>query len=45
MRTSISSLASSFPGHACTPFPNGMKVFGRGATLNLEGSNLCGSWK
>jgi hypothetical protein len=32
MRTSISSLASSFPGQACTPLPNGRKVFGRGAT-------------
>ena len=32
MSTSISSLASSFPGHACTPLPNGVKVLGRGAT-------------
>jgi hypothetical protein len=29
---SVSSLASSFPGQACTPLPNGMKVFGFGET-------------
>jgi len=27
-----SSLASSLPGQACTPLPNGMKVFGFGET-------------
>lgn len=29
--TSISNLASSFPGQAWTPFPNGMNVYGFGA--------------
>lgn len=28
---SISNLASSFPGQAWTPLPNGMNVFGFGA--------------
>lgn len=36
MRTSISSLASSFPGHACTPCPNGRNVLGRGATCIIR---------
>jgi hypothetical protein len=30
--TSISSLASSFPGHEWVPLPNGMNVLGLGAT-------------
>jgi hypothetical protein len=36
MSTSISSLASSLPGHACTPLPNGVKVLGRGATCVIS---------
>ena len=31
-RMSISSLASSLPGHEWVPLPNGIYVFGRGAT-------------
>lgn len=31
-KISISNLASSFPGQACTPLPNGTNVFGFGAT-------------
>lgn len=33
-RTSISSLASSLPGHEWVPFPNGMNVLGLGATCS-----------
>ncbi|MFS7888295.1 hypothetical protein Hanom_Chr00s000001g01593261 [Helianthus anomalus] len=35
MSTSISSFASSFPGHEWTPFPNGINVLGFGATSNM----------
>jgi hypothetical protein len=31
-KTSISSLASSLPGHEWVPLPKGMKVLGLGAT-------------
>lgn len=32
----ISSLASSLPGQACTPLPNGMKVLGFGGTCMIN---------
>ena len=41
----ISSLANSLPGHEWIPLPNGMNVFGFGATWNLDGSNFPGSEK
>lgn len=37
--TSISSLASSLPGHEWVPFPNGMNVLGLGATCNSDGTD------
>lgn len=39
-RTRTSSLASSFPGQEWFPFPNGMKVFGFGATCSNK-QRLC----
>lgn len=41
----ISSLANSLPGQEWIPLPNGMNVFGFGATSNLDGSNFPGSEK
>jgi hypothetical protein len=36
----ISNLASSFPGQACCPLPNGINVLGLGATYtNKRGGN------
>ena len=34
-RMRVSSLASSLPGQACTPFPNGMYVLGLGGTCSI----------
>lgn len=36
MKMSMFNLASSFPGQECTPFPNGIKVFGFGGTCMIH---------
>jgi len=42
----ISNLASSFPGQACCPLPNGINVLGLGATYtNKRGGNRMKIWK
>lgn len=46
MKTSITSLAYSFPGHIRGPPPKGTNVYGGGPfPSNLDGSNFSGSGK
>jgi hypothetical protein len=41
----VAVFANSLPIHVCGPPPNGTKVKGGGACLNLDGSNFVGLGK